>query len=384
MSTFPHLRVSGSARDRGRQYGRGARERVQRSLAAYRDVFQARAGWDWDTVRREAGRYVDPIAALAPHYLEEMAGLAEGAGVERDDILALNVRTEVMYAATARAARRQALDGCSSFAVLPRRSRDRHTLIGQNWDWLPHAFDTVVVLEVAQSEGPDFVTVVEAGLLAKSGMNAAGLGVAANALVCDQDRGEPGIPFHVVLRALLDQASLADALSLLQAHRRSASANYLLAHRDGLALDVETAPGDFSQVFVLLPDDGVLLHTNHFVSPRFTGTDVSVWAMPDSPLRLEQLQEAVRSAGQELDLDTFRAVLADHAGHPGSVCAHPDPRVPEVDQGATVASLLIDLTAVRLWIADGPPCTAPYRVLDYAPLFADGARGSASTPALVR
>ena len=94
-----------------------------------------------------------------------MRGLAEGAGVGYEDVLALNVRTEVMFAAKARQAReamRQPSE-CSAFAVLPGASAIGHTLVGQNWDWLLHSFDTVVVLEVEQDDGPNFVSVVEAG-----------------------------------------------------------------------------------------------------------------------------------------------------------------------------------------------------------------------------
>jgi isopenicillin-N N-acyltransferase-like protein len=35
-----------------------------------------------------------------------------------------------------------------------------------------------------------------------------------------------------------------------------------------------------------------------------------------------------------------------------------------------VASVLMDLNARKLWLADGPPCTTPYRELDYADLLA--------------
>ena len=143
----------------------------QRSVAAYRDVFADWAGWDWATVRREAARYKEPIAAFRPAYLEEITGIAEGAGLDPGDVLAINVRTEVMFAAKARqaAAQRHAPDGCTSFAVVPGPGIGGSTLIGQNWDWLPHTSETVVVLEARQDEGPDFVTVVEAGLLARPG-----------------------------------------------------------------------------------------------------------------------------------------------------------------------------------------------------------------------
>lgn len=378
METFPTIRVAGSPRERGRAYGEQARDRIGRSIEAYGEVFRAYAGWDWLEVRREAARYEAPIAAFDERYLQEMRGMAEGAGVDLEDILSINVRTEVMFAAKARAAEAASRTGgdgqrqgeCSAFAVLPEASADGHTLLGQNWDWLLHCFDTVVVLTVEQPDRPNFVSVVEAGLLAKTGMNSSGLGVATNALVTDADRGEPGVPYHVVLRAFMDCENLSDALSAVQRGIRSSSANYLVAHADGVAADMESAPGDFSRVFLEHPDDGVVLHTNHFRSAAFHGRDVSLWVMPDSPFRLQRLSAAVRRLRPGgLSLDTFRDVLGDHANYPSGICCHPDSRMDPHDQGATVASILMDLSERRIWLADGHPCTTPYREVEVATLL---------------
>lgn len=368
MAPFPHVRVSGGPRERGRAYGEQAAERVVRSVNAYRDVFASLAGWDWAAVRRQASAYEAPIRAVWPAYVEEMRGIAEGAGLDLEDVLAINVRTEVMFAARARQAERQSRGPaeCSAFAVLPETSADGHTLIGQNWDWLLHCVDTVVVLEAQQESGPDYVTVVEAGLLAKSGMNSSGMGLVTNALVTEADVGEPGIPYHVLLRAILDAETMSDAYGALMTARRSSSANYLIAHADGLAVDVEAAPGDFSRLYLQFPEDGVVLHTNHFLTDRLPITDVSPWAMPDSPFRLARLRSAVASARPRLALDDFRAALADHANFPSGICCHPDGRLVPHDQGQTVASVLMDLDERRMWLADGHPCSRPYRELDYS------------------
>ena len=364
---FPHVRVSGGPRERGVAYGEQARDRVRRSVEAYDEVFRADAGWDWASVRAHARAYVPAIERFEPRYLEEMRGIAEGAGVHEDDVLAINVRTEVMFAAKARDAtdRSRRPGECTSFAVVPDRSADGHTILGQNWDWLLHAEDTVVVLEAEQDAGPDYVTVVEAGLLAKTGMNSSGIGLVTNALVSDADVGAPGIPYHLALRAVLDAETISDAYAALQGGYRSSSANYLVAHADGLAVDIEGAPGDFDALYLTFPADGVLLHTNHFLSPRFAGRDVGQWVMPDSPFRLERIGTAV-AGSIPLSLETFRAALADHANYPSGVCCHPDARFERLDQGTTVASILMDLDTKTMWVADGHPCTAPFRRLDYA------------------
>jgi isopenicillin-N N-acyltransferase-like protein len=377
--SYPHVRVEGGPRERGRQYGEQARDRVRISLEAYAEVFGHIAGWDWEKVTAEAHLYEPAIAAYDERYLEEVRGIAEGAGVGTVDILALNTRSEVMFAAKARQAARA--HECSSIAVLPSASADGHTLIGQNWDWLLHCFDTVVVLEARQDEGPDFVTVVEAGLLAKTGMNSSGIGLATNALVTDQDVGKPAIPFHVILRAILDAETISDTLVAMQRAPRSSSANYLVAHDDGIAIDVEAAPGDFSRLYLLFPEDGVLLHTNHFLSPGLEAKDVSVWVMPDSPFRLARVREAAAAERGRLSTETLAQLLGDHVNFPLGVCCHPDTRLDRYDQGATVASVIMDLDARRMWLADGHPCTTPYRELDYSGFLSKSSPLRAGLPA---
>jgi isopenicillin-N N-acyltransferase like protein len=379
----PRIRVEGTPYDRGRQYGAQARAQVHLSVQAYQRVFAYYAGWDWPRVHRAAAAFEAPIAAFRPAYLDEMRGIADGAGLDLADVLAINVRTEVMFAAKARQAPlagrvRDLPAECSAFAVAPAPRVGGHqapTILGQNWDWLLHAAQTLIVLEVSQDDGPDFVTVVEAGLLAKAGLNAAGLGLVTNALVTDADTGVPGLPYHVLLRAILDCATVTEALKVLQAGMRSSSANYLIAHASGAALDVEAAPGDFTRLYPQFPDRGLLLHTNHFLTPGLSAArDLSLWAMPSSAVRLQRLRTATPDPAT---LDDFRALLADHADYPHSICSHPDPDEHPLDQGATVASVLMDLNARRLWLAPGNPCQVPYSELDLSCLTAPAHVGAA-------
>lgn len=363
--TYPHVRVAGPADARGIAYGRQAASRVRRSVEIYRGVFAHYAGWSWDRVVGHALEYEPAIAAAHPAYLDEMRGIAEGAGLAFEDILAINVRTEVMFAAVARRAVRE----CTAFAILPEASAGGHALVGQNWDWKPHMTETVVVLEVEQPDAPNFATVVEAGLLAKTGMNAAGIGLATNALISDQDRGEPGLPYHVVLRAIMDARTLPQALDAVTRHQRASAANYLLAGAGGMAVDVEAAPGDHSQVWLRWPERGILAHTNHYVCE--TGLkDVMRWYSPDSPFRYERAARWLEGASGTIDTTGLEALLADHVNHPQGICTHPDETLPEFERDMSVASVIWDLTDRSARIADGQPCQAPFRHVDFGELLA--------------
>lgn len=61
-----------------------------------------------------------------------MDGIAAGAGVHPDEVLALNARGEI---ARNHASGFTEMDGCSSFALLPEATGDGHVYCGQNWDW---------------------------------------------------------------------------------------------------------------------------------------------------------------------------------------------------------------------------------------------------------
>jgi isopenicillin-N N-acyltransferase-like protein len=355
--TYPHVRVAGGPRERGLAHGRQARERVRRSLAGYERSIGAVSGWDWPRARSFARRYRAAIEEYDATALEELAGIAEGAGVDEDDLLALNVRTELLLAA------RGPQPECTGFAVLPARSATGGPLVGQNWDWFVHTRETVIVLEAEPAEHPGYVTVVEAGLLAKMGMNGAGIAVITNALASERDAGEPGVPYHVLLRALHHARSLDMARDALARMPRASSANFLLADANGSAADIEAEAGGPDALVELPPVDGVLAHTNHFVAPRAGLVDRTAALYPSTIARYETMC-ATLAREPKITVEALQATLRDHAGAPSSVCCHPDPAFPETEQGCTAASLVADLGARTIWLADGNPCETPYRALD--------------------
>jgi isopenicillin-N N-acyltransferase-like protein len=331
-------------------------------------VFAETAGWSWPQVCEQARRFVEPMERFEPRFVEEMRGIAAGAGLEDIDIFAMNVRAEVMFSASARDARSNGhaalmTDGCTSFALMGERAIDGRMLIGQTWDWLGYALDTVILLEAHQDEGPDFVSVVEAGLLAKLGMNSAGIGVCTNGMVCAWDTGEPGVPLHLLLRAILDSEAVPYAVSALARGRRASSGNYLIADQDGLAIDVEAAPGGYERLYIGYPERGLILHANHFTSRRFDGHDVAPYAMPDSPFRLQRLRQLIEPVPR-LDRESFQSAFADHATFPFGICCHPNTQTKESQRWETVAAAIMDIEARKLWLASGNPCTNPFECVD--------------------
>ncbi|WES64002.1 C45 family autoproteolytic acyltransferase/hydrolase [Microbacter sp. GSS18] len=262
--TLPRVRVSGGPAERGRAYGEAARRQVNASREGYERAF-ARSGMPWREAVEYARRYGDAIASAFPEAISEMEGIAAGAGLPFDDVLAMNCRTEIMWDLAQR--RSLSLRGeCTSFGLAPEATENGHTWVGQNWDWLVHATDSIVVLEVERDNAPNYLTLVEAGLLGKATLNAAGIGIAVNTLITDRDRDTRGVPFHVVLRMLADIEHVSDAVELLAGVRRASSGNYLVGAAGGAVLDIECEPGGVAGVHPIAPVRGRIAHTNHFVA----------------------------------------------------------------------------------------------------------------------
>jgi isopenicillin-N N-acyltransferase-like protein len=351
---YPVVRVFGDPEARGHAYGAAARSQILQSIAGYAKVFRHYAGWDWPTVRAHASRYGRIIDEFSPHSAREMAAIAAGAGVQVEDVLALNTRSEIMFAARGPDVS-ALLAECTSFAVAPHRAAEGRVVAGQNWDWLEQSGDNVIVLEVRRDDGPDFATLVEAGQLAKVGLNAAGVGLCTNTLISDGDEGRAGVPYQVLLRSVLDSGSGPEAAATVWAAGRANSANYVIVDDTGFMVDLETAP--FDGGFRALPeDDGILAHANHFLCDGLTGKDRYLERKPHSLNRLANLRRSLH-VSDAATWDGLRIALADHRESPQSVCQHADPSIIAEERTCTLAGVLLDVSGRRMHYTSGSPCT---------------------------
>jgi isopenicillin-N N-acyltransferase-like protein len=247
---------------------------------------------------------------------------------------------------------------CTSFALLPERTEDGRLLTGQNWDWIEHARDTALVLSVRRDDGPDFVTLVEAGMLAKVGVNSSGVGLCTNTLISDGDEGRIAVPYHILLRSVLDSERGEQATERIRSTPRANSANYLITDDSGYCVDLETSPTDGGAA-ALLPVDGAITHANHFLSSGLTGEDRYLQRKQHTTNRLHNLSTELDGVRRHTEIDLRRA-LSDHRDAPNSVCQHPNPELPGPERTCTVAGVMIDVAARSLSYSSGSPCEASW------------------------
>lgn len=168
-------------------------------------------------------------------YFDGMRGIAVGASLPLDVVVALNVRYEIIYYQTAALAMASTgiiaatKDGCTAFAIAPEASASGHLLLGQNWDWIPLVQGAM--LHTTEPDGLETLAFTEAGIFGgKIGLNTAGLGLAINGITSTRDNWlELNPPFHLRCYQILRSRDLETAVTVITSASRACSANYLIA-----------------------------------------------------------------------------------------------------------------------------------------------------------
>ena len=379
-STYRTIHISGTRSERSRQYGELARTEIHATRAGYERAF-ASAGVSWAEARADARGFLPSIEAHLPELLVEIRGIAEGSGLEFDDVLALNCRTEILHRATVTGARTGHVrtGECTSLAIEADRSASGRSLVAQNWDWIEYLQPGTIILQVERPDGPNYVSVVEAGLLAKVSLTASGIALGINTLVSSLDGPDSGVPFHFAIRAVLDAPNIAGAVEILAAIPRASSGNYILSEASGAILNVEASPGGPANLSVQVSTAGHLVHANHFLEPVAGGYDLASVAMSDSYVRYGRVQRALTEHRGLLDEDAITQALSDHAEFPNSVCCHPDRNEEPSKRWKTLASVVLDPRAGCLSIAAGPPCESSWSRHDFS-IFFHGQEGKITIP----
>jgi isopenicillin-N N-acyltransferase-like protein len=344
-----HVSEEGTARERGLRFGEAQRGAVEGTLAAYGRLFAEASGLDVAAVRSFGEQVGERLHGEHPDAHEEIVAIARGAGVDEALLMAVNARTELLAGA--------ARPECSAIGVLPERSGG-HTLLAQNWDWHPTLRESVVLWTIVEPDGRWLVTMTEAGMLAKIGMNSRGLGLCVNILESSADGGPGGIPVHVLMRLALQRCDdVAAAGALLEASEVSGSSCFNVGSPGALAC-YEVSPAGVGRIE---PEDGVLLHTNHFLAPTGDAEDVHRRDSPSTVARLEELERRVRRAPGQLDAAAVKDALRSHDAGPNALCCHDPDNERYADRAETLVSVCLDLDELRFEISEGAPCSSPYR-----------------------
>lgn len=263
MKPFAKVVTGGSHRDMGVDFGRAARDVIRDLVAESRGHWRHwTKGRDIAAAKRHANRHFLPaVARRYPTYLEEVRGIAEGAGVAFDDLFYLTADEELVELWSRP-------EKCSSAAVRAKQGM----LLGHNEDYPPRYMDRLVIVDATPDDGPAFLALTYPYIVAgpSCGMTGDGLAFAVNSL-----RFPPrvkGVPTNYVLRDLYSCRTLADVPRVLRV-RDALMGNAVVAvsAKEDAGLVAEARYGDVA--IIRMGDADLLAHTNHVRSARLNQAD---------------------------------------------------------------------------------------------------------------
>jgi len=337
VSGFKEITISGDASERGLQHGVALSAEIATAIAWYRKIFRLPE----PEILARAAHFRTVIENFNPDYATEMEGIAKGSSQDPLWIVALNARTEILSHVSAAQARE-----CTALCF------PDHRILGQNWDWAEALEPLVAVMRIERPDGHIIRMMSEPGILGKIGMNSAGLGVCLNILTCG--RILDGLPVHIMLRAVLDQPDFDSALQLAKEHAGGKASNLLIADAEGHCADVEFAADSY---FVLHPENGRLIHTNHYLGRDINDPDDPQFA--SSRARMTSASHLAKPTDSD-PLTNMQTLLTDRSNKTLPIYRTYEPNE-EIEDVGTVCTIVMELNKRMFHIRKGNGDTATFR-----------------------
>ena len=272
MNAHPPIRrvtATGDAFSIGHALGAAAavdiRERVfvTEEFRALRDKW---AGTSYLEALEQAAR------ANYPQYVREIEGIAAGAGQDFETMFVWNCRgdlrmpddvsPEVLLASAS---------GCTS--VMVPATENEPAIIAHNEDGAPEFLGYCFWVNVTPNDGVAFESFMYPGMLPGHtfGANTAGIVQAINNIRVHDLK--PGIPRHVITRAVLGARSFDDAIDTLRRDDRASGFHHNLGEAGSQRLASIEAPASGCNVREVTAPSA---HANHLIADQFTDTAQSI------------------------------------------------------------------------------------------------------------
>ncbi|MEV0590039.1 C45 family peptidase [Nonomuraea cavernae] len=335
--------------ERGREFGRVWASRIHAAITAYRRHY-LQLGIAPETCAVVAEKSCQALFAWHPALGDELESIAAGAGITVVELGLLNSRTEILAVAPPQ--------GSGECSTVVRAGAEGGPVAFQTWDWHPRLVPDAVLWRYSPTPGRWVKTFTEPGMLAKIGLNSAGLGANFNFLHHRADGSGDGVPVHAIARRVLDEAgTVREAVDIARSARVSASTAITVTAvaPAAEAVSIELTPA--GAVVIPVRADGWLIRTNHLLGAEFRDADVRQPTSTSLP-RYEHLDKALAGGVPDGGLPELAGRLCGEAGAEAPICMREDPRLPEPARRRTMLTIRLDHAggAIEYW--PGSPAAA--------------------------
>lgn len=371
MSKIRVLEVSGSWFEMGQQHGLAYPQEI-RELAAERVHLSSDRYWTGQALSRPEvmalGRACESYhEAYAPDLMAELRGLSQATGVSLAELVILNGFTDFIDTVYNVDPAFQAVthvsvgaepvpahpgaDNCTAFIISPDAAVEGQGFYGQTWDMHDSATPYVILLRGKPAGGLSFLTLTIIGCVGMIGMNEAGIAIGVNNLMATD--GRVGVTWPFVIRRVLAQDNLDDALACITGAHLAGGHNYMLVDAQGRGYNVEAMGSRFH---VQAVTSGSLVHTNHCLIAQNMAVERS--RLPKS--RASSEQRLAQAQGLLANRPITPADLFDltrHHGETFGICTH----ATEPFWVESCGAAIMRPATREMWAVWGNPCQNEYQ-----------------------
>ncbi len=266
--------------------------------------------------------------------------------------------------------------GCTAMAASGSATPNGHLIIGRNFDFEgPEIFDREKAVLFFRPEGQlPFVSIAWAGMAGVvTGINSERIYVSVNAARSD-DKGRSGMPIELLLRQVMEEAhSIADVVRLVRSTPVMVPDFYLVGDgKTGEAVVLERTPRRLE--VRRLDAQGTLALSNHALSPSFSGDAENdrLKRYLTSGARYRRAVELLQKQRGNIDPRRMLEMLRDKRGVGGEALGLGNRNA--LDAIIATHSVVVDATAMMLWVGEGPHALGRYRAFDIAAELQGGTR----------
>jgi isopenicillin-N N-acyltransferase-like protein len=364
------ITLEGTPRHRGQTYGETLRSKILEIIKLWKNNLHQSLDMDPDKYLSQMLEETDFLPAIkkwTPDLLEEVRGIAEGAGVDFKTMYVYQLGDEDYWYGQDRRIEiaLQRANKCSVLGVFD--GGPRKTILAQNMDIESYTDGYEVLLHIKHQNSPlESLIYTIAGYISLTGMNNSPLAVCVNALL-QLNYSTDGLPVAFVIRALLEKTNLNEAIKFLGTIKHASGQNYAIASPDSV-VSYECSENKVSQ---FTPYEGAtrVYHTNHplvnddqskhkKMLKKF-GFDKKKRPTSNSEVRFNFLKDKLKDTSQKVTVATVKSILGSHEI---PICFHKQPE----GGGMTAGCLIMELTkSPTLHLAPGPPCSTEFKIFTF-------------------
>jgi hypothetical protein len=364
MPKYITLNLKGDHYTMGRQHGhqvRRLRPLIAEAIGArFSQIEQYGPDVRFEALLRETRELLQDIDAPL---LAMIRGQAEALEFEFDTLLRYDLVTYLLdYLVTRKRFdgahhKPPGSEGCTTWAATGSATAGGQPILVKNRDNRLERLPLQIVIHATPEAGHRYVYSGSAGSpgVFCAGINQAGLAV-ADTHVCSTDLG-PGLPDYSLMMHILEaHDSVSSALDYLRSVPRQGRNNLILADARGHLAVFEIGHRSYG---LFETHDGILVNTNHFVSPELRDCFVDTNPPPkrsNSFHRYERVTRELNAALGRIDVPFAQRLMTSHGDPLTSICRHP---LEGIDSATISTSIFLPAQRTMLF-CHGLPCQGQY------------------------